>query len=177
MSHQVLYRFYDQEGSLLYVGISNTWYQRFHNHERKAGWFSKVASSTFEWHESRESVEAAELLAIKTENPQFNKASNPAYETPTDHFQKIKLWTHSDLDPDERHAMLISHMKEYLSARPEIKGKQSKWIALAFIDMYYEIGPSGFIDCRNCDAMGNSENINRWSDDAYESLRGIHATN
>jgi hypothetical protein len=174
---QTLYRFYDSTNSLLYVGISNTWYQRFHQHERRSGWFSRVAHATFESYESRNAVEAAELLAIKTENPQFNKASNPAYETPTDHFQKIKLWTQSDMNPDERHATLIEHMKEYLALRPEIKGKQSKWIAMAFIDMYYEIGPSGFIDCRNCDAMGNSDNLNRWSDEAYESLRRTNATN
>jgi predicted GIY-YIG superfamily endonuclease len=174
---QTLYRFYDSTNSLLYVGISNTWYQRFHQHERSSGWFSRVAHATFESYESREAVEAAELIAIKTENPQFNKASNPAYETPTDHFQKIKLWTQSDMNPDERHATLIGHMKEYLALRPEIKGKQSKWVAMAFIDIYYEIGPSGFIDCRNCDAMGNSDNLNRWSDEAYESLRRTHATN
>jgi hypothetical protein len=174
---QTLYRFYNADGNLLYVGISNTWYQRFHQHERKSGWFSRVTHATFESYDTREAVEAAELVAIKTENPEFNKASNPAYETPTDHFQKIKLWALSDLEPDERHSALIDHMKEYREARPEIKGKQSYWIALAFIDMYHEIGPKGFIDCRNCDAMGNSDNINRWHADAWEKLRDTYATN
>jgi predicted GIY-YIG superfamily endonuclease len=174
---QTLYRFYDTNDTLLYVGITNTWYQRFHQHERKAGWFSKVAHATFESYESREAVEAAELIAIKTENPQFNKASNPAYETATDHFQKIKLWSLSDLEPDEIHATLIQSMKDFRSSRPEIKGKQSYWIAMAFIDMYHEIGPSGLINCRNCDAMGNNDNINRWHGDAWEKLRNNYATN
>jgi predicted GIY-YIG superfamily endonuclease len=177
MSKQTLYRFYDSSDSLLYVGITNTWYQRFHQHERSSGWFSKVAYATFESYESREAVEDAELVAIKTENPQFNKASNPAYETATDHFQKIKLWTQSDLEPDRLHASLIEYMKEYRELRPQIKGKQSKWIAMSFIDIYYEIGPQGLIDCRNCDAMANSENINRWHSDAYESLEPTYAAN
>ena len=173
---QTLYRFFDKDSNLLYVGITNTWHQRFHQHERTAGWFSRVAHATFEPYESREAVEAAELVAIKTENPQFNKASNPAYETPTDHFQKIKLWAQSNLEPDTLHSSLIEYMKEYRELRPQIKGKQSKWVAMAFLDTYYEIGPQGLVECRNCDAMANSENINRWSNDAYESLGGVHAT-
>ena len=174
---QTLYRFYDSTNSLLYVGISNTWYQRFHQHERSSGWFSRVTHATFEPYESREAVEAAELIAIKTENPQFNKASNPAYETPTDHFQKIKLWTQSNLEPDQLHASLIEYMKDYRELRPQIKGKQSKWVAMSFIDIYYEIGPQGLIECRNCDAMANNDNINRWHSDAYESLERTYATN
>jgi predicted GIY-YIG superfamily endonuclease len=168
MSKQVLYRFFDQDNNLLYVGISNTWYQRFHDHERKAGWFSKVAYSTFEWHENRQSVEAAELLAIHTENPEFNKANNPNYETTVDHFGKIKLWAFMDLEPDDGHKELIHSMKERLSLLKQ--RKQSKWIALAFIDTYYKIGPKGQIECRNCDAMANNQNINRWHNDAYQSL-------
>jgi predicted GIY-YIG superfamily endonuclease len=174
---QTLYRFYDANDDLLYVGISNTWYQRFHQHERTSGWFSRVAHATFESYESREAVEAAELIAIKSENPQFNKASNPAYETATDHFQKIKLWSQSNLEADQLHKSLIEYMKEYRELRPQIKGKQSKWVAMAFLDIYYEIGPQGLIECRNCDAMANSDNINRWHSDAYETLEPTYAAN
>lgn len=175
MSKQVLYRFFDIDNNLLYVGISNTWYQRFHDHEKKAGWFSKVASTTFEWYEDRASVEAAELLAIRTENPEFNKANNPNYETTIDHFAKLKIWTYSDLVPDTAHLELISEMREHL--RLISKKKQSKWIAMAFIDIYYYLGPEGAIQCRNCDALANNRNINIWHGDAYESLRKSNATN
>jgi predicted GIY-YIG superfamily endonuclease len=168
MSEQVLYRFYNHDGKLLYVGITNTWYQRFHDHERKAGWFSKVAYSTFEWHENRKSVEAAELQAIRTENPEFNKANNPAYETVMDHFAKMKAWTFTDTQPDAEHLELINEMKEHLW-RIRKKG-QSKWIAMAFIDLYYYLAPKGRIHCRNCHAMANNRNINIWHGNAYESL-------
>jgi predicted GIY-YIG superfamily endonuclease len=177
MSHQVLYRFFDNQDNLLYVGISNTWYQRFHDHERKAGWFSKVAYSTFEWHDSRESVEAAELVAIRTENPKFNKANNPSYETTVDHFAKIKLWTYSDVPADKAHEALIRYMKEYISVRLTVHRKQSKWIALAFLGTYYDIGPFGHIQCRNCDALANNANIHRWESDAYDSLELTDAAN
>lgn len=177
MSHQVLYRFYDKDNNLLYVGISNTWYQRFHDHERKAGWFSRVASSTFEWHSSRESVEAAELLAIRTENPEFNKANNPAYETTVDHFAKLKALTYSDLEPDDVHEKLILDMKNRLQSDKNITRKQSKWIAMTFLSSYYELGPAGEIDCRNCDAMADNKNINFWSDTAHYQLSRAYATN
>jgi len=168
MSKQTLYRFYDTDGNLLYVGISNTWYQRFHDHERKSGWFSKVAYSTFEWHESRESVSIAELQAIRTENPQFNQAHNPSYETTMDHFAKLKMWTYTDLTPDKTHLQLITEMKEHLWRIR--KGHQAKWVAMAFIDLYLHLGPRGLIECRNCDAMAVSRNINIWHGCAYESL-------
>jgi predicted GIY-YIG superfamily endonuclease len=168
MSKQTLYRFYDKDGNLLYVGISNAWYQRFHDHERKAGWFSKVAYSTFEWHESRESVQIAELQAIRTENPEFNKANNPSYETTMDHFAKLKTWTYTDLTPDQTHLELIAEMKEHLWRIR--KGERSKWIAMAFIDLYSYLGPKGLIQCRNCDAMAANRNINIWHGDAYATL-------
>jgi hypothetical protein len=168
MSKQTLYRFYDTDGNLLYVGISNTWYQRFHDHERKSGWFSKVAYSTFEWHESRESVSIAELQAIRTENPEFNQAHNPSYETTMDHFAKLKMWTYTDLTPDKTHLELITEMKEHLWRIR--KGNQAKWVAMAFIDLYLYLGPRGLIECRNCDALAASRNINNWHGCAYESL-------
>jgi predicted GIY-YIG superfamily endonuclease len=168
MSKQVLYRFYDPDGKLLYVGITNTWYQRFHDHERKAGWFSKVAYSTFEWHEDRKSVEAAELKAIRTENPEFNKLNNPSYETVMDHFAKLKLWTFSDVEADKAHLSLIAEMKDHLELIG--KRKQSKWIAMAFIDSYSFFGPRNLLQCRNCEAMFNNRNVNIWHGDAYKSL-------
>jgi predicted GIY-YIG superfamily endonuclease len=175
MSNQTLYRFFDDKGRLLYVGITDTWYQRFHEHERKSGWFSKVAYSTFEYYETRQAVQEAELLAIRTENPEFNKLHNPAYETTMDHFAKLKSWTHTDLIPDQLHLELVREMKKHLW---QIKaGKQSKWVAMAFIDMFYYLGPKGLINCRNCVALSNSRNVNTWHGDAYMTLEKTYATN
>jgi predicted GIY-YIG superfamily endonuclease len=174
MSTQTLYRFFDADGSLLYVGITDTWYQRFHEHERKSGWFSKVASCTFESHETREKVMAAELIAIRSENPEFNQLHNPAYESRMDHFAKLKSWTFTGLTPDEQHAELVKQMKHRLL---HIKGKQSKWVAMAFLDLFYDLGPEGVFSCRNCVALANASNVNTWHSDAYFSLEKTNATN
>ena len=175
MSKQVLYRFYDLDGKLLYVGISNKWYQRFHDHEKKSGWFSKAAYTIFQWYEDRESVEAAELVAIRTENPEFNKANNPSYETTMDHFAKLKVWTFTDAEPDELHSNLILEMREHLSRIRITRG--SKWIAMAFIDLYQYLGLRGQIECRNCDALASNRNVNIWHSDAYASMEKSFATN
>jgi hypothetical protein len=177
MKPQTLYRFFDVAGNLLYVGITNTWYQRFHEHEKKSGWFADVSYVTFEGHETRESVRAAEIQAIKTENPCFNLADNPAYETKMDHFAKLKTWLYKSIPTDELHKELIEAMKKFAATKGLYKvSKRSKWVAMAFISAYYDIGPSGKINCRNCDAMANDGNINGWANQAYEDWDGIYAT-
>ena len=178
MKPQILYRFFDSDGELLYVGITNTWYQRFHQHERKSGWFADVSYVTFEGHDTRDSVRAAELKAIKTENPRFNLADNPAYETRLDHFRKLKTWLYKDIPVDETHKDLVQAMREFAAAQGLNKlPKRSKWVAMAFESAYFEIGPLGQIRCRNCDAVANDENIISWSSRAYEDWSDLNAAN
>jgi predicted GIY-YIG superfamily endonuclease len=173
MSEQTLYRFYDENDNLLYVGITNTWYQRFHQHERKSGWFSHVTHATFESYESREAVEAAELVAIKTENPQFNKASNPAYEVGVNHFARLKTWTQTNSLPDSIHESLVAQMKSEWKELQKPKAKrQSKWVAMVFLNAFYDQTPWELIECRNCTALANSSNVNSWASQAFEELDG-----
>jgi predicted GIY-YIG superfamily endonuclease len=172
MSHQVLYRFYGNNNQLLYVGISNTWYQRFHDHEKKSGWFSKVTYSTFEWHETRESVEAAELIAIRSENPEFNLLHNPAWESPTDHFKKLKNAIHTGQKLDDLHQLLLTKMREdWHQIKKPLNRMQSKWIAMVFLNSFYDFN-LGVWGCRNCVALANSGSVNNWSLDAYNELDG-----
>lgn len=68
-----LYRHFDAEGALLYVGISLSPLYRLASH-RQAAWVERIASITLEWMPTRAAAEAAELEAIRGERPQFNKA-------------------------------------------------------------------------------------------------------
>ncbi|OBS01887.1 hypothetical protein A9W98_18060 [Mycobacterium gordonae] len=70
----VLYRFYSQTGQLLYVGITNDPHQRFAAHGIEKPWWPRVADIKIERLNSREELAAAELEAIRTENPRYNKA-------------------------------------------------------------------------------------------------------
>lgn len=69
---QSLYRLYDSEGNLLYVGISLTAADRLSQHRSQQSWWHKVASVTLEQHPDRAAVQEAERLAIQTEHPRYN---------------------------------------------------------------------------------------------------------
>lgn len=69
--HQ-LYRYYDKDDVLLYVGISNSIPNRQSGHKNRSSWFSDVTSSIVENHVSRRILLAAERLAISWENPKYN---------------------------------------------------------------------------------------------------------
>ena len=70
-SYTTLYRGFDAEGNLLYVGVASYWQRRLMEHER-AEWLKHTATVTLEHFETRQEALAAEYEAIKTEKPHFN---------------------------------------------------------------------------------------------------------
>lgn len=68
-----LYRFFDTDGALLYVGITNDLGARSRAHRKSAPWMRFVATTQTVWLDSREEVQVAEAEAIATEKPLFNK--------------------------------------------------------------------------------------------------------
>jgi excinuclease UvrABC nuclease subunit len=69
-----LYRHFDAEKKLLYVGISLSTFARLSQHKDHSPWFEQVMTVEIEHFETREEAMAAERKAIKMENPQFNIA-------------------------------------------------------------------------------------------------------
>lgn len=67
-----IYRLFDEEGELLYVGVSNDPYRRLRDHRRKF-WGKVVASVTVEWFDTRIEAQRAEIWAICDEEPSFNQ--------------------------------------------------------------------------------------------------------
>lgn len=66
-----LYRIYDENDTLLYVGISFSVMVRLSGHKDKP-WWSEVRTIKVENFETREAVEAAEHEAIRRERPLHN---------------------------------------------------------------------------------------------------------
>jgi predicted GIY-YIG superfamily endonuclease len=73
----VLYRMFDRDGGLLYVGITNDPKVRFRTHSRSQPWWDQVANITVQNHTSREALADAEQKAIRTESPLYNVALRP----------------------------------------------------------------------------------------------------
>lgn len=69
---EALYRFYTDDGRLLYVGITRNPERRFSQHAARKRWWRDVRGISIEWYESRGEVEAAERRAIHVEKPLFN---------------------------------------------------------------------------------------------------------
>lgn len=68
-----LYRYYDESGRLLYVGITGRGHKRTSAHGRGAWWWPLVARAEF-FHADTWNVRLAERLAIWTERPLGNIA-------------------------------------------------------------------------------------------------------
>jgi len=69
-----LYRHFDKENKLLYIGISLSTFARLSQHKDHSEWFKKINRVSIEHFETREEAMAAERNAIKFENPMFNIA-------------------------------------------------------------------------------------------------------
>ena len=67
-----LYRHFDAEGCLLYVGISLSALVRTRQHRDNSSWFPNVVKITIETYATRDEALEAETLAIERERPVFN---------------------------------------------------------------------------------------------------------
>lgn len=76
MSH-ILYRWFNTDNELLYVGITNNALRRHKAHSKKE-WFAneKIGIVSHQYFDSRELLELAEREAIKNEKPKYNKVHN-----------------------------------------------------------------------------------------------------
>lgn len=70
-----LYRYFDVEGTLLYVGIAYDADQRKKGHSQSAAesWYPLIAERRIEVFDTRAEAEDAEVRAIRSEKPRFNR--------------------------------------------------------------------------------------------------------
>lgn len=79
MPETALYRHFDANGTLLYVGISATPAYRLNQHIDRE-WFNDIRLVKVEMYPTREEALEAEINAIKTEAPRFNSRHVPQYQ-------------------------------------------------------------------------------------------------
>jgi hypothetical protein len=69
-----VYRLYDRNQRLLYVGIAHDTKKRWRAHARDKEWWNQVHWQTAVWHTSRLGAAIEEYCAFRYENPIYNKA-------------------------------------------------------------------------------------------------------
>jgi predicted GIY-YIG superfamily endonuclease len=114
MATHYVYRLWDADGALLYVGISKTLVQRLTQHDQSQPWADEVASVTAKRYPNRDKARAAEIEAIQTESPRYNirdRAKRPDYAQ-----SLAALW--DEMDASER-ASLPEVIDRFLAAWPE----------------------------------------------------------
>src|SRR6266478_2865693 len=67
-----LYRHFDKNGNLLYVGVSLNAIERTISHRDKSHWHQDIARIEIEWLHSRSAAYYAEKKAIQSEHPRYN---------------------------------------------------------------------------------------------------------
>jgi prevent-host-death family protein len=74
-----LYRLYDADGGLLYIGIAENPDTRWKQHAKQSHWWTKVdpSRSRVEWYPGGYDAAAAEKAAIAAEDPPFNVVGSP----------------------------------------------------------------------------------------------------
>jgi len=72
-----LYRFFDVDSDLLYVGVTKDFGQRWKDHMGSKGWFGEIHRMSVVWYADAKAALEAEEEAIKDEMPRHNVTHNP----------------------------------------------------------------------------------------------------
>ena len=80
-----LYRFFDRDDALLYIGITVNPKARDYQHAAKSPWWPQAARKEVCWYPTWVEADAAEGTAIRSEQPRYNIAGNrtPAARPPS----------------------------------------------------------------------------------------------
>ncbi len=69
----VLYRFFNRDGALLYLGCTVTPFRRLHTHMQGQPWRLDITRVELEWHPDWLTGRRAEMAAIMVEAPKYNR--------------------------------------------------------------------------------------------------------
>jgi predicted GIY-YIG superfamily endonuclease len=68
----VVYRYFDEDGAILYIGCTNDQFGRMEQHRMSSPWWHEVRSFTAERHSTQAEARASESSAIYAEYPLYN---------------------------------------------------------------------------------------------------------
>lgn len=90
-----VYRVYDRDGALLYVGATVNVFKRMREHKRYARWWPLADEASVTTYEDRTMARHVEAVAIRDERPRFNVTRELSEECPrdvSDPTDQMTLW-------------------------------------------------------------------------------------
>jgi predicted GIY-YIG superfamily endonuclease len=97
-----VYRAYDPEGQLLYIGFGVDPDGRMTDHRNSTEWAKQCTRVELTWYDTRAEANAAETIAIKAEKPRYNVQHNQpkhqrqmtriTIDLPPDEYKDLKRW-------------------------------------------------------------------------------------
>lgn len=107
MDSPVLYRLYDANGRLLYIGKTiNHWTGRMSEHRNIQPWWHEVAQVRLEPYLTDHELSAAEIAAIKSERPRYNVVHNRSHSQAPKRVARDKF--HPDRPSNFNHVEFLS---------------------------------------------------------------------
>jgi predicted GIY-YIG superfamily endonuclease len=108
-----LYRLYDANDRLLYIGITNRPEVRFRTHAANQAWWSEVVRSSLCTYATRAAAAAAEAQAIATETPLYNVLGVPGrrprprrHVVASNGLAELAIATDPDISDESRRVLL-----------------------------------------------------------------------
>ena len=164
MNKTTLYRYFDSEGQLLYVGITGDNTKRQSQHRRNSFWFGLIGSATFEHYDSKDEALNAETIAIENESPKHNQK----YGIVISH----SPWAHMLLcsaEPDgghnREHKLFASLMKIGMRLYDGTLPTANQVLASAMIFAYIP-KRNNLVTCHLCQSAFNE----KWFKDAVKEM-------
>ena len=183
MEHNILYRYFDENDRLLYVGITKNQFQRFQSHAFNAKWVELIHKATFEHYFSRSEVRQAEITAITNENPLFNiqgvAADHPGSAKHLYDWSKhiLDIAKNYDEETDELHGEFIEAMNicgMFKHFMPTLKFNFQQELTFRIWDAIeselYEDEYGNLKRCAECLVMLDSEGYNHNLDQVLNKI-------
>jgi hypothetical protein len=151
-----LYRYFDDAGRLLYVGITKNQFGRLEAHSKTQPWWTEVATANFVHLSTREIALESETFVIGTEFPKYNKAGPVLKEEGRAHM--IELMS-SSLD-DEFHDGMSRRMSDTMTMINAFSKKpESHKLLFSFGESipWDEDGSEMLVDCLRCQQIIDSQ--------------------